>query len=44
LFGDEELSEKGMGEDCDDLSEGEMVLNAAEATVWSHWAEQVGNE
>jgi len=30
LFGDEELSEKGMGDDCDDLSEGEMVLHATD--------------
>jgi hypothetical protein len=33
LFDDEELSEKGMGEDCDDLSEREMVLLAVETAV-----------
>jgi len=33
LFDDEELSEKGTGEDCDDLSEDEMVLYATEIAV-----------
>jgi len=30
---DEELSEKGMSDDCDDQGEGEMVLHAAETAA-----------